>query len=207
MANVVCNGCNTYGYIHNTNVNLSGNGYLGFIDLTGDGYGAFGCAIDVRLGRVNIYYTNSSDGNCRPLTGRIIITGQSGSSTGSSQTGCTGNNPCTANLLFYFDPNRNLYNQFGASVYGFTMTNFCYGDVTGITITGNPISGSNYNPGSGYLVRTLSGTTNACGTFCGYLLEGFWTVPYGLSGLVQGWTGVVVGCTPCTTGTAYQPAF
>ena len=204
MANVICNGCEVIGYLHNATYNLTGSAFMGFVDLTGDGYGAFGCSVDIRLGRVNIYYSNSSNGSCRPLTGKINVTGQSGLSSGLSQTGCTGANPCTANMLFYYQPNMNLYNQFNDSVFGFTMTNFCYGDVTGIAITGNPVSGSNYFPGSGYLVRTLSGTTNACGTFCGYLLEGYWTVPFGLSGLVQGWTGMVVGCSTCYSGIEFE---
>lgn len=212
MANVVCNGCKTYAYLQNGIFAITGNGYLGFIDLTGDGFGAFGCSVDVRLGRVNIYYSSASDGTCRPLTGQIFVTGFSGASSGTSATGCTGGNPCTANMLFYYQPNINLYNQFSSSVYRFNMTNFCYGDFTGITVVGNPTSSNTlgnptYYPGSGYLVRTVSGTTNACGTYCGYLLEGSWTVPYGLSGIVQGWSGMVIGCSPCQTGIEYELPF
>ena len=195
MASIACNGCTVK--IQNTSVSTS-TGYVGSWILTGQGYGNFGCAGDVRLGTINLYYTNTSAGLCQQLTGSITPTGISGQAGSSVQTGCTGTRDCTVNLLFYIQPNINLYNQFPNSAFAFTMINYCQGNYTGISISGNPTSGSNYYPGSGYLLRSTQGTTNPCGTVCGYIVDGFWTVPYGFSGIIQGWTGFSTECTYCS---------
>lgn len=197
MATIACQGCD----IKLDGIDLTGvsglrPGPFSYYTLYANGNGVFSGLSGAPIAYYAVGYSQTSDGLCRQITGKVFNTGTNPNSgwTANQLTGCTGTVQCTSRLTFYITPYQYLYNQFPGSTFGFSVLNYNGGQWTGTVISGGQTVPP---PGIGHPL-TLNTVAQDCGTLSWYAVEARWTAPIGLSGFLTSTTGHRIECTYCS---------